>query len=118
METRLRATDPLYHLGGKKCDKRVWLRDQGEVEPKPASDFKQALAKLGDEHEQRHAATWPDLLDLGDIRDTNQHAKSTKLELEKHQQVICSGTSRIEQETAGVMAKVTGHQARLIPGLQ
>ncbi len=33
METRLRATDPLYHLGGKRCDKRVWLRDQGEVEP-------------------------------------------------------------------------------------
>lgn len=36
METRLRATDPLYHLGGSRCDKRVWLRDQGEVERKPA----------------------------------------------------------------------------------
>ena len=115
METRLRATDPLYHLGGKKCDKRVWLRDQGEVEPKPASDFKQALAKLGEEHEQRHAATLPDPLDLGDIRDIRLHADRTKLELEKHQRVIWQGAFRIEHEIAGVTAEVVGLPDFMLP---
>ncbi len=82
---------------------------------KPASDFKQALARLGDEHEQRHAETLPDLLDLGDIRDINQHADRTKLELEKHQQVIWQGAFRIEHEIAGVMAEVVGLPDFMLP---
>ena len=116
METRLRATDPLYHLGGTRCDKRVWLRDQGEVDRKPASDFKQALAKLGEEHEQRHAEQdLPDHLDLGGIRDIAECADRTRVELEKRQRVIYQGAFRIEHEIAGIAAEVVGLPDFMLP---
>ena len=116
MENRLRATDPLYHLGGTRCDKRVWLRDQGEVEPKPPSDFKKALARLGDKHEKHHAEALPGHFDLGGIRDINERADRTKVELEKRQQVIYQGAFRIEHEIAGITAEVVGLPDFMLPG--
>ena len=59
----LKAADPYSLHNPSRCERRVYLRHQGDLE-EPPGPYEQVLRVLGDRHEKSHLGTFPKVVDL------------------------------------------------------
>jgi predicted RecB family nuclease len=112
---RVTATDAITHLGGTRCDRRVWIKKNDAAEPKEPGDLEVALAKMGAEHEARHAASFPNIVDLGDVRPLAEQARLTLDEVAKRSDVIYQGALVTDHLFGGSSVEVVGLPDFIIP---
>jgi predicted RecB family nuclease len=113
---RLRATDALVHLGGTRCDRRVWIKANDAADPKEPGDLQVALAELGEEHERRHAEeAFPDRLDLGEVEPLDEQVRRTVDAIAAGDLVIYQGALRATATLGGSTVEVVGLPDFIIP---
>ena len=59
----LKASDPYSLHNPSTCERRVYLRHQGEPE-EPPGPYEQVLRALGDRHEKSHLGKFQEVVDL------------------------------------------------------
>ena len=116
MTRRLRATDALVHLGNTPCDRRVWIKANQASKPKEPGALKVVLAKLGIEHEQRHAEeAFPDRLDLGDAEPLEERVRQTVEAIEAGDRVIYQGALKTVVDLGDGEVEAVGLPDFIIP---
>ena len=103
---RLVATDFFSLLRPSRCERRVWLREQG-VEEGPPGPYVEVLMRLGAEHERRHLARFPNAVDLGE-GSIAERVERTLSAVEAHEQTIYQGALRSETELCGRRVEIVG----------
>jgi predicted RecB family nuclease len=116
IRTRLVATDFFSLYRPSECDLRVWLRapDVDGVEEAPPGPYSQVLIRLGDEHERRHLARFPNHVDLGELAIAERAVRTREL-VGENDRVIYQGALRAEATLAGVEVEIVGVPDFLLP---
>jgi predicted RecB family nuclease len=112
---RVTATDAITHLGGTRCDRRVWIKKNDAAKPREPGDLEVALATMGAEHEARHAASFTNIVDLGDVKPLAEQARLTLDEIGKRSDVIYQGALVTDHLFGGVGVEVVGLPDFIIP---
>ena len=110
---RLVATDFFALYRPSECDLRVWLRAH-DVEEAPPGPYSEVLIRLGDEHERRHLARFPNHVDLGELAIGERAARTHELVAE-NRRVIYQGALVVETTLAGVEVEIVGVPDFLLP---
>lgn len=115
MAKRLTATDAIVHLGGTRCDRRVWIKANDAAKAKEPGDLQVALAALGEQHEQRHAAGIPNLVDLANVKPLAQHVQVTRDEIARGEHGIYQGALVTDHDFGGNLIQVVGLPDFILP---
>ncbi len=110
---RLIATDFFSLYRPSECGLRVWLRQQGHEEA-PPGPYAEVLMRLGQEHERRHLARFPNHLDLGRVPIEQRVVRTTEA-VAAGERVIYQGALRAETPLAGTNVEVVGVPDFLLP---
>ena len=103
---RLTASDIYTYRQPSKCGLRVFLRQQHIEESLPGA-YQQVLGRLGQEHEKKHLATFPSIVDLSSVSH-DQRVKRTKQEVEKGAPVVYQGLMRTRTVIEGIDCEISG----------
>jgi predicted RecB family nuclease len=95
-----------------KCGLRVFLKQQG-VKEAPPSPYEQVIERMGIEHEKRHLATFPSVIDLSSGA-PEERLRRTKQEVQKKAQVIYHGLFKADAVIGGVDCEIFGEPDFLI----
>ena len=106
MLTRLIATDFFGYYRPSECGLRVWLRAQG-VEESPPGPFAEVLMRLGQEHEERHLASFPGHLDLGEGSIAERTVRTGEA-VARSEALIYQGALRAETTLGGTEVELVG----------
>lgn len=112
---RVTATDAITHLGGTRCDRRVWIKKTDAATPKDPGDLEAALAAMGEEHEARHAASFTNLVDLGNVKPLTEQSRRTIDEVGRARDVIYQGALVTTHLFGGIDVEVVGLPDFIIP---
>src|SRR6266705_2714128 len=107
-----RASNTYDYYRPTPCRLRVTLRHRGvpEVERTPFDDL---LARLGREHEKKHLATLPDVLDLSGLGPEERELETLKA-IRSRAAAIYQGRFRCQLEIGGEACELVGEPDFLI----
>jgi predicted RecB family nuclease len=108
----LKASEPYSLHNPSTCERRVFLRHQGEHEESPGP-YEQVLRILGDRHEKSHLETFPTVVDLSKTS-PDERERRTQEEVQKGAAVIYQGGLRTKVELKGLECEIVGEPDFLI----
>jgi len=108
----LKASDPYSLHNPSTCERRVYLRYQGEHE-EPPGPYEQVLCILGDRHEKAHLGTFQTVVDLSQAS-PSERERRTREEVAKGAPIIYQGGIRTKAQLKGVECEIVGDPDFLI----
>ena len=108
----LKASDPYSLHNPSTCERRVYLRHQGESE-EPPGPYEQVLRVLGDRHEKSHLETFPKVIDLSKANSAERERRTLE-EINKEAPVIYQGGLRAKARLKGMDCEIVGEPDFLI----
>ena len=108
----LKASDPYSLHNPSTCERRVYLRHQGEPE-EPPGPYEQVLRALGDRHEKSHLGKFQEVVDLSKANPAEREQRTLE-EVKKEAPVIYQGGLRTKARLKGVDCEIVGEPDFLI----
>ena len=108
----LKASDPYSLHNPSTCERRVYLRHQGEPE-EPPGPYEQVLRVLGDRHEKSHLGKFQEVVDLSKANPAEREQRTLE-EVKKEAPVIYQGGLRTKARLKGVDCEIVGEPDFLI----
>jgi uncharacterized protein len=100
---KILASDFYTYYKPSVCPLRVYLLEMGE-KPSPPGPLEYLLVSLGERHEMAHRATFPDIVDLGELS-FPERLQRTLEEVDRATPVIYQGA--FSAEVSGVWGKIS-----------
>lgn len=109
---RFAASDVYDYFRPAPCELRVWLRRHG-VEEAPPGPYELVLRRLGERHERRHLAAFPDVVDLSGVPAPEREVHTLEA-IRASAPVIYQAAFGADHVLAGVPCRIVGHPDFLI----
>ncbi|HUU16104.1 MAG TPA: TM0106 family RecB-like putative nuclease [Sedimentisphaerales bacterium] len=103
---KLTVSDIYTYYRPSKCGLRVNLKERG-VEGAAPGPYEQVLERLGQEHERRHLAIFPSVVDLSPGT-LDERVTRTKEAIEKRSPVIYQGVLKVNSVIGGTDCEISG----------
>jgi uncharacterized protein len=110
---KLTPSDIYIRYQPSVCDLRVFLKEHAAAEAEP-SPYARVLKVLGQWHEQRHFATFPEYQDLSGVKDSNELIERTKAAIAAGAPLIYQSMLTTNVSIGGVECQVIGRPDFLI----
>lgn len=103
---KLTVSDIYTYYRPSKCGLRVTLREKG-IEGASLGPYEQVLGRLGEEHERRHLASFPSVVDLSPGT-LDERISLTKEAVGRRSPVIYQGVLRAGPVIGGTACEILG----------